>query len=81
MTGGKFTCESKWTDADKIIHLFLTYAIVLTWITSTFIDVSLAKSSCNENSGTKHEKTTCCNRNNHDRIQVATATSMILQTF
>ena len=40
------TCESKRTGAVKSINLIVTCSTVLTWITSTFIDVSLTKHTC-----------------------------------
>ena len=46
LTGRKSTCESRWTVAGKSIHLIIARATVLTWITSTFVDVCLTTSTC-----------------------------------
>jgi len=45
----KSTCESRWTAAGKYIHLILTRATMLTWITGTFVDVRLTQSTCKRN--------------------------------
>jgi len=44
----KSTCESRQTAAGKSIHVILTCSVLMTRITSTFIDVSLATNACEE---------------------------------
>ena len=44
-----YTVESRWTAADKSIYFILTCSSMLTWITSTFVDVRLASGTCKVN--------------------------------
>ena len=45
----KTTCESRWTAAGKSIHLIVTRSTMLTWITSTFVDVRHTTITCKRN--------------------------------